>query len=224
MITVDDREPNEICNLLKSYQQKRLVNGDYIVNDTVIIERKSASDFVNSLVTGHLKSQVYRLTKAYTNPVLAIIGNIYIEAQERISRQALIAQLASLTARHNLEGARGKISLITFETEYDFVLYLNYLDKKTIDNKSFTNPELEDLDKSDIDAVKNAILSLVPNLGDVLNKNLLRKFGNIRNVANATVKELTEVEGLGLKRAKVVYRVFNYGKGFDKNQKTLEDL
>ena len=224
MITVDDREPEEICSILGNHNQKRLSLGDYIINKTIIVERKTASDFVNSLVTGHLKSQVYRLTKAYSNPVLAIIGNIYIEAQERISRQALIAQLASLTSRHNLEGAQGKISLITFETDYDFALYLKYLDKKTIDNKPFINPDLGDIDKSDIEAVKNAMLGLIPNLGDVLNKNLLRKFGSIRNIANATVKELTEVDGLGLKKGKVVFRVFNFGKGFDKSQKTLEDL
>ena len=221
---VDDREPEEICSILGDHNQKRLSLGDYIINDTIIVERKSALDFVNSLITKHLKSQVYRLTKAYSNPVLAIIGNIYIEAQERISRQALIAQLASLTSRHNIEGAQGRISLITFETDYDFALYLNYLDKKTTDSKPFTNPELEDLDKSDIEAVKNAMLSLVPNLGDVLNKNLLRKFGSVRNIANATVKDLTEVDGLGLKKAKVVFKVFNSGKGFDESQKTLEDL
>lgn len=220
----DDREPDEICNLLVKCQQKRLPLGDYIVNDTVIIERKTASDFVNSLVTKHLKSQVYRLTKAYANPVLAIVGNIYIEAQERISRQALIAQLASLTARHNLEGARGKVSLITFETDYDFALYLKYLDKKTAENKPFTNPDLEELDKNDIEAVKNGLLNSVPNLGDVLIKNLLHKFGSIRNIGNASVKELTETDGVGLKKAKVIFRVFNSGKGLDKSQKTLEGL
>ena len=144
MITVDDREPDGICSMLGEHNQKRLFLGDYIINNTIIVERKTASDFINSLVIGHLKSQVYRLTKEYSNPVLAIIGNIYIEAQERISRQALIAQLASLTARHNLEGARGKVSLITFETDYDFALYLKYLDKKTSDNKPFINPEIED--------------------------------------------------------------------------------
>jgi len=222
MIMIDDREPDKICNMLGEYQQKRLFKGDYIINDTIIIERKSSTDFIDSLISKRLKSQVYRLTKAYTNPVLAITGNIYIEAQERISRQALIAELASLTARHNLEGARGKVSIVTFETDYDFVLYLNYLDEKTTDNKPFTNPELDELDKNDIEAVKNTMVGLVPNLGDVLSKNLLRKFGSIRNVANATVKELTEVDGLGLKKAKLIFKVFNSGKGFDKSQKTLE--
>ena len=221
---VDDREPDGICSMLGEHNQKRLFLGDYIVNNTIIVERKAASDFINSLVIGHLKSQVYRLTKAYSNPVLAIIGNIYIEAQERISRQALIAQLASLTARYNLEGARGKISLITFETDYDFALYLNYLDKKTIDNKPFINPELENIDKSDIDALKNAMLSLIPDLGEVLIKNLLRKFGSIRNIANTSVKELTEVDGLGLRKANVVFMVFNSGKSFNKSQKTLGEI
>lgn len=224
MIITDDREPEEICSMLGEYNKKRLFLGDYIINEAVIVERKSASDFINSLITKHLKSQVYRLTKAYSNPVLAIIGNIYIEAQERISRQALIAQLASLTARHNLEGARGKVSLITFETDYDFALYLNYLDKKTTENKSFTNPEIEVLDKSDIEAVRNALLSLIPDLGEVLVKNLLRKFGCIKNIANVSVKDLTEIEGLGLKKAKLVFNVFNSGNGLDKNQKTLEGL
>lgn len=221
---VDDREPDGICSMLGEHNQKRLFLGDYIVNNTIIVERKAASDFINSLVIGHLKSQVYRLTKAYSNPVLAIIGNIYIEAQERISRQALIAQLASLTARHNLEGARGKVSLITFETDYDFALYLNYLDKKTTENKPFTNPELENIDKSDIDALKNAMLSLIPDLGEVLIKNLLRKFGSIRNIANTSVKELTEVDGLGLRKANVVFMVFNSGKSFNKSQKTLGEI
>jgi ERCC4-type nuclease len=224
MIITDDREPEEICSLLKEHKQKRLMLGDYIINNAVIIERKTASDFVNSLVSGHLKSQVYRLTKAYTNPVLALVGNYYFEAQGRISRHALIAQLASLTARRNVEGARGRVSLITFETNYDFALYLNYLDKKTIDNKPFTDPDIDEIDKNDIEALKNAMLCLVPDLGNVLSKNVLQNFGSIRNVANASIKELTKVDGLGLKRAKTIFMVFNSGRGLNKNQKTLESF
>ena len=69
--------------------------------------------------------------------------------------------------------------------------------------------------------MKNAILGSVPNLGDVLVKNLLRKFGSARNIGNASVKELSDVDGVGLKKAKVIFKVFNLGKGLDKNQKTL---
>ena len=115
VIIVDDREPSDILDSIKNsvtYERKRLAIGDYIVNNTIIIERKTAPDFISSMLSGHLRSQVYRLTKVSSSPILAVIGNIYIEAQGRINRKALIAFLASLSCKHNPEGAHGRVSFM----------------------------------------------------------------------------------------------------------------
>lgn len=45
--------------------------------------------------------------------------------------------------------------------------------------------------------------------GPVLARRLLKKFGSLRNIANASIIDLMQVEGIGENRAREIYMIFN---------------
>jgi ERCC4-type nuclease len=53
------------------------------------------------------------------------------------------------------------------------------------------------------------LLSSLPFIGNKLAKNLLDHFGSVSNIANASVKELKEVDLIGEKKAKLIYQIFH---------------
>ncbi len=56
---------------------KTLDVADYVVSEDVGIERKSANDFIQSIIDGRLFDQVERLKRAYEKPVIIVEGELY---------------------------------------------------------------------------------------------------------------------------------------------------
>jgi len=56
---------------------------------------------------------------------------------------------------------------------------------------------------------KRYVLSALPLVGETLAKNLLDHFGTISNIANASVEELQEVPKIGKKKAEIIYEIFH---------------
>ncbi len=56
---------------------------------------------------------------------------------------------------------------------------------------------------------KRYVLSALPLIGETLAKNLLDRFGTISNIANASVKELQKVPKIGKKKAEMIYEIFH---------------
>jgi Fanconi anemia group M protein len=81
-ITVDYREAaSGLSDLLKDsgalVEIEKLSYGDYIINDMITIERKTAKDFLVSIIDSRLFSQLSNLKKFCNNPTLLIEGNPY---------------------------------------------------------------------------------------------------------------------------------------------------
>jgi ERCC4-type nuclease len=53
------------------------------------------------------------------------------------------------------------------------------------------------------------LLSSIPYIGDSIAKNLLRRFGLIANIANASIKELRSVDKIGRKKGKNIFNIFH---------------
>jgi len=49
------------------------------------------------------------------------------------------------------------------------------------------------------------IISEIKRLPDQLLKNLIEKFGNFKNIMNASIEELSEIQGMGKVRASLLY-------------------
>ena len=81
-ITADYREEaSGLVDLLKKedvfVEVEKVLYGDYIINDSISIERKTANDFLVSIIDGRLFKQLSNLKKYCVNPILLIEGNPY---------------------------------------------------------------------------------------------------------------------------------------------------
>ena len=101
-IVVDDRERRSgIIEILEetgaTVTTKRLLYGDYLIDGQLVVERKTAFDFVESIKSGRLFRQVRELKKVSLRVVLMIEGDPYRTAST-IKPKAVRNAMLSLSA------------------------------------------------------------------------------------------------------------------------------
>ena len=79
------------------YEFTHLKTGDYLLENKIIIERKTIPDFLNSLKSGRLFNQAYRLAKSNTCSVIIIEGNKSSADKSLMKRSAIQGSLVHLT-------------------------------------------------------------------------------------------------------------------------------
>ena len=102
-LIVDNREPLNVVELLAKnsplpIEFKQLVTGDYVVedDDTVAIERKTLSDFADSIVDRRLFNQVDRLRK-FPHSYVLISGKLD-EVRSNVSPHAILGAVAYIAS------------------------------------------------------------------------------------------------------------------------------
>ena len=99
-IVIDDRETSsKVVELLSgmeaSIRLERLPFGDYAIGDRILVERKTARDFVDTLINRDLLGQVKAMAEAVPRPVLIVEGgDLY--TQRDIHPNAIKGVLAAL--------------------------------------------------------------------------------------------------------------------------------
>jgi Fanconi anemia group M protein len=193
-ILIDYREKNSLVastlvELGFEVEFRELKVADYLVNN-VAIERKTVSDFVNSIINKRIIRQLQELQQ-YENKLLIIEG---IDEQELYSDDntenrlihpnAIRGFLLSVTIKH-------KIPVILTKNYEDTARYLAVLARKK-EKESSLNVTKKSLNKKER---LQFILESFPGIGPKTAKRLLQHFKSIKNIANASVEELTEVIG-----------------------------
>jgi Fanconi anemia group M protein len=190
-IIIDYREKSSTVHIQLSkmgfeIEFKELKVGDYIVKD-VVIERKTISDFLNSMINKHLLKQLDEMQQC-KNALLIIEGisekELYKENDYSINPNAVRGFLLSILLKH-------KIPIIYTKNAEDTAKFISVLSKKkssTISLKANKrnlgrNEQLE------------FILEGFPNIGPKKAKLLLEKFGSIQNVILAPTEELKKILG-----------------------------
>jgi len=74
MILIDFREPKQILNYFQNFKVCKL-NYDYLIKD-IAVERKTFTDFLQSLYQGKLFNQLLRTKKEYEKTILVVEGLI----------------------------------------------------------------------------------------------------------------------------------------------------
>ena len=195
-ITVDFRErssgiPHILNRIGSNVNLVFLKTGDYIINNQIVIERKSASDFIMSLITGRLFSQCSLLKKSPYQPLIMLEGDLY-HTGHQIEKNAIKGALLSLAASWQIpliysenpqESARLMLMLANQQIQRNqCVKFLGYKSKR------LNNRRLQ-------------FLQGLPNTGSAIARNLLDYFGNIESIINADVSRLRAVPGVGKKIA-----------------------
>ena len=173
-------------------QMVRLVTGDYLINNEVLIERKTIADFAMSLVDGRLFPQAARLARSHHRALLLIEGPMPA-AMPDVHPHARDGALASLAAMWRLP--------VLHSTGPDHSLRL----LQCLADQSGT-PQDRILRRYDRKPKRLAskrlyLLQGLPGVGPALAHRLLCHFGSVERVITADAAALTEVRGLGPKKA-----------------------
>lgn len=187
-IIVDTREKQSLiaANLLEkkaNIKHEQLEIGDYLIQDT-IIERKTFSDFVSSILDKRLFNQLQEMKK-YPKYFLIIEGFYYNYDKFNVHENAIKGMLISVAIDY-------QIPIIYTEDEEDTANFLILTAKKyekpkqeisIRQSKTFQTPEER----------KQFILEGFPGVGPAAAKNLMDKFPTLQNIFNATDEELKEI-------------------------------
>ena len=207
IIYVDYREEKSgIPQLLESAGLKivrtNLSVGDYVLSNEIVIERKNAYDFVHSLFDGRLFDQARRLRETYGSAIIIVEGNpIRIRRYKSRSRQ-IYAAIATLTLDFD-------IKILYSEGIEHTAIIIESLARRLMRTQReavvlHKKPKLETLRDQQLYVIQS-----FPSIGVKTAKKILEKFGSIKDFCNATISELSSVEGIGEKKAEQIYKLLN---------------
>jgi len=213
LIVIDHREPANLeswfrdQNINIELQRKTLEIADYliIIKDKVVpVERKQASDYIDSLFTKHLNNQLYFMSYHYKESFLVITGDFTeILLDGRIKRKQLIASRISVVTKYAKDGAQGRINIIPLESDWDLPECL-YLLHKAVEESDYTrNFHLQG--KKDDDNWLISMYAGLPGVGTEKAKSLRINFPSLLSIVSASIDQLKESEGIGEKLAERIY-------------------
>ena len=184
-IIVDTREKQSMisANLIEqkaNIKYEKLDIGDYLVGDT-IIERKTFSDFVGSMIDKRLFSQLYEIKK-YPKYFLIIEGFYYNYNDFNVHKNAIKGMLLSVATEF-------QTPMIFTEDEKDTANFLILMAKK-YENPKTENSLRQNKTAKTIEEQKQFILEGFPGIGPTIAKKLLKKFRTLKNIFNATEEEI----------------------------------
>ena len=204
-ITVDYRETaSGITDLLKNngalVEIAKLSYGDYIINDTITVERKTAKDFLISIIDGRLFNQLSNLKKFCNHPILLIEGNPY-ETDHNFDRMAIKGALVSTQTIWYVPVVFSR----TKEDSRDILLMISRQVGICID----VVPLRGGYRPKRLKSKQLYLLQGFPQVGPKLAKRLILHFKSVSKIMNASVQALTEVDGIGIISAEKIREVLD---------------
>ncbi len=176
-----------------------LTEGDYIINDQIIVERKTAEDFIQSIIDNRLFEQCSKLKKVSRRTLILIEGNPY-KTEHKIDARAIKGAILSiLTAwqipviySQNVDNSVELMLMLGMQSLKDNVhirIYKGYKPKK-------------------IKSQRLRFLQGIPSTGPAIAARLMDYFGNIKSIVNTSADELRKIKGIGKNKAKKIIDFF----------------
>ncbi|MDI6826219.1 MAG: ERCC4 domain-containing protein [Candidatus Aenigmarchaeota archaeon] len=173
--------------------------GDYICSERVCLEKKTANDFISSIVDGRLFQQAEELKDNFSKPIILVEGNYYPGG---MNENAIKAALATIILNYEIPIIMTRDEEETARTIFWLAKREQMVSKRGIGIKGEKKPKkLKDLQEH--------FISGLPGISVVLSKRILEKFKTIRNFANAEESELSKVKGIGKTLAKRLHKLLN---------------
>lgn len=180
--------------------------GDYLIDNHLLIERKTFHDFAQSIKDGRLFKQAAQLAAAKKYAALILEGTSSDLKNTGIKREALQGALISLTLKFNLPVLR---SATQKETAWLMMAAAGQCDVTRRPKKN-PLPRPAPAKRKNTAQKQLFILQGLPGIGPGRAKNLLEKFGSLNAVFYADVEELRITDGIGSKTAEKLWEVMNW--------------
>jgi len=214
MIIIDQRErtsgiEKELIKRDIQFEIKSLISADYILqttnkNSEVItlgIERKTKEDFLNSIIDRRLFQQLLALKENFKLSILILEGKENIFSLRNIHPNAIRGALIAIALDYS-------IPIIETKNISDTASFLETILKRL--EQPVKDISLHQKRKtSTLKDQQEFLISSLPNIGPKISKELLKKFKTIKNIFNASEKELKEINKIGKKKSQGLIKIFN---------------
>lgn len=197
LIFVDTRERNseaaaELARFECIIKEKLLVVGDYLCSDRVAMERKTAADFVASIIDGRLFQQVKALKENFERPVLIIEGD---DLYGRLKNpNSIRGALASIAVDFQLPIIWARDARETAAFIYWVAKREQFEEKREVGVRGEKKAE-------SVEEKQEYLVSGLPGINVVRARALLKHFRSPLHVFTAGEEELQKVGGIGEKLA-----------------------
>ena len=178
---------------------KQLDVGDYVLSSRLGVERKSVDDFLSSLCAGKLFQQMRQLRDAYSRPLLLLEGEGLL-TKRNINHHAIYGCLSSILVDYG-------IPIISTKDAAETADVLSIMAKREQQSKDKNVSLRGEKTIPTLSRQQRYLVEGLPNVSSVLAVRLLRHFGSIHALMNATEKELCEVQGIGPRIAQDIHRI-----------------
>ena len=203
VVYADSREGNSkvirhLTEMEIEVKVQSMAVADYQVSDEVAIERKTAKDFVDSIIDKRLFKQARELSEEFKRPLMILEGDDLYSGM--LNANAIRGSLASIAIDFG-------ISIIPTRNAQDTAAMIKRIAVR--EQTGERSPIQIRTDKKPVSLMEQQlfIVESLPNIGPVNAKNLLQHFGSVVKVLNASESELQEVEGIGKKTAENIRKV-----------------
>jgi ERCC4-related helicase len=198
VIYADDRENSVAKKLSKmdvTVKSKRLDVADFLVSERTAVERKEASDFVDSILDSRLFNQVKEMHQ-FEKPVIVVEGkDLY--SHRNVHPNAIRGALATLAIDYEMP-------VIWAEDEQETAKVLKSLAKREQEEKDETVAVRGERSPKKDEELKKFVVAGLPGVNTKIAERLMEEFESVEKIFTASEEELKQVEGIGDKKAETI--------------------
>ena len=222
MLVIDSREKSKLAELvmlkakaLNIQHEKRWIEiGDYVYDD-VCFEAKSTTDFLGSVLSKRLWTQVDNMDRHYKTNVVIIHGSLDQAISNIIENAPTKMPIAMRAIRLNNKflGAIGRLILDTdvkpiwVETEEEAALIITAVSKMKPITRDTIAPQV--FKRLTTDDLRLDLLSSIKGVSIKKAKGLIKEFGSIMEIGECSDYQLQAIEGIGETLAKRILTTLN---------------
>ncbi|AXH60226.1 ERCC4 domain-containing protein [Pseudomonas amygdali] len=177
--------------------------GDYILSPEVAVERKSANDFVTSVMSGRVFEQVGRMKLDFLRPMVLIEGDP-IRTRSAIDPKSVAGAISSLMTIQ-------QISVVSVADTTETAIMLATMARHLQHGLGYDINLHPKKPKPNREAAEYVVGSL-PGIGAGNATKLFSHFGSIHAVMTASAKEIMGVKGIGPKTAQRIHELIHFGE------------
>jgi len=182
-----------------------LKTGDFLVDNLLLIERKTFIDFALSIKDGRLFRQAARLSAAKKNIAIVLEGTSRDMKKIGVKREALQGALICLSLKFNLPVLR------SMSPEESAWLIIAAAGQCTTTRRTNKHPFSRPAPTKRRDKVQHQLFILqgLPGIGPNKAKLLLKTFGSLKTVFSAGPTAFKKVDGIGNMTAEKIWEIIN---------------
>ena len=189
-----------------SFEINALPTGDYWIGDSIIVERKTISDFLNSIKTGRIFQQAYRMAQTGKNGLIILEGDQLKIESGALSREAVQGAILHITVFLGIPVIRSKH---INETASLLIGLINQSEQMPLPRQKKIIPINSGVRIHKRQREKLFLLQNLPGVGTKKGMILLKTIGTIGNIVNASQADLMKVKGIGKKLSYTIFTIFH---------------